>query len=198
MMKTKIENWLDKQSSERLAEMKESIRIRRRERYLETADLQTQKARQWQIDNPERNKESKKRWNTANKEKSREYDSKRKDSRREYYGRRRAEDIQYVLSRRLRERIRSALKYLLSGTGDKCHRTTELLGCTIAEFKVYLESKFLPGMKWEVKEKIHIDHIKPVSSFDLTDERQRFECFHYSNLQPLWDVDNRAKSNKVL
>lgn len=41
----------------------------------------------------------------------------------------------------------------------------------------------------------HIDHIRPVSSFDLSDHAQVKECFHYSNLQPLWAIDNLKKSD---
>jgi hypothetical protein len=47
------------------------------------------------------------------------------------------------------------------------------------------------GTIWE------IDHIKPVSSFDLTDEDQQKQCFHYTNLQPLTKKENRTKSNKL-
>lgn len=43
----------------------------------------------------------------------------------------------------------------------------------------------------------HIDHIKPCSSFNLSDIKEQKKCFHYSNMQPLWWKDNIAKSNKV-
>ena len=42
----------------------------------------------------------------------------------------------------------------------------------------------------------HIDHIKPCASFDLTDPKQQQQCFHYSNLQPLWWYDNLSKGDK--
>ena len=41
----------------------------------------------------------------------------------------------------------------------------------------------------------HIDHIRPCSSFDLTDLEQQKQCFHYTNLQPLWWFDNIKKSS---
>lgn len=42
----------------------------------------------------------------------------------------------------------------------------------------------------------HIDHIRPVASFDLTDEKQLYECFNYKNTQPLWAEDNLKKGSK--
>jgi hypothetical protein len=44
----------------------------------------------------------------------------------------------------------------------------------------------------------HIDHIKPLDSFDLTDPEQQLVACHWSNLQPLWWRDNLSKNNKVL
>ena len=42
----------------------------------------------------------------------------------------------------------------------------------------------------------HVDHIKPCASFDLTDPKQQEICFHYTNLQPLWAIDNIKKGSK--
>ena len=41
----------------------------------------------------------------------------------------------------------------------------------------------------------HIDHIHPCAAFDLTDPEQQKACFHWSNLQPLWAIDNFRKSS---
>lgn len=104
-------------------------------------------------------------------------------------------DPQYKLSLSLRRRLRCALKgNYRSGSAIKD------LGCSIDELKVYLESKFLPGMSWDnwTYDGWHIDHIKPLASFDLTDRNQLLQACHYTNLQPLWAKDNIAKSDKIL
>jgi hypothetical protein len=43
-----------------------------------------------------------------------------------------------------------------------------------------------------------IDHIIPVSSFDLSNENELRKCFNYNNTQPLWKNENRSKSNKIV
>ena len=43
---------------------------------------------------------------------------------------------------------------------------------------------------------IHIDHIKPISKFNLDDEDEFLQCVHYSNIQPLLFVQNMEKHNK--
>ena len=67
------------------------------------------------------------------------------------------------------------------------------LGCTVSELRSYLEAQFLPGMSWENMGKWHIDHIKPLAGFDLTNRECFLEACHYTNLQPLWAVDNIRK-----
>jgi hypothetical protein len=52
-------------------------------------------------------------------------------------------------------------------------------------------------MSWENHGEWHIDHIRPCASFsDLTQLEQQKQCCHYTNLQPLWAIDNILKSDK--
>jgi hypothetical protein len=54
-------------------------------------------------------------------------------------------------------------------------------------------------MSWVafLRGEIHIDHIVPCSQFDLSLPEQQRQCFHYSNLQPLWATDNLRKSKRL-
>ena len=42
-----------------------------------------------------------------------------------------------------------------------------------------------------------IDHIYPCSKFDLTQEENIYKMCHYTNLQPMWHLDNIRKGNKI-
>jgi hypothetical protein len=81
----------------------------------------------------------------------------------------------------------------------KRSKTLNLLGCSLKEFVSHIEAQFKPGMSWANygKNGWWIDHIKPCAKFDLSDPVQQFQCFHYSNLQPLWWRDNIVKSDKI-
>jgi|LakMenEpi03Aug12_release.lakeMendotaPanAssembly.Ray.scaffolds.fasta_scaffold02273_60 hypothetical protein len=106
---------------------------------------------------------------------------------------RRKNDIEYKIKKNLRRRVNQTI------TRDcKSSSTLELLGCSTYDFLKYMESKFIDGMNWDNYGQWHIDHIKPCSSFDLTNLEQQKLCFHYSNLQPLWAKDNISKSDKII
>lgn len=80
----------------------------------------------------------------------------------------------------------------------------EAMGCTWEELATYIESLFKPCMTWQNRGYgsgvvgWHIDHKKPLASFDLTDREQFLEACHYTNLQPLWWHENLAKGSKIL
>lgn len=113
-----------------------------------------------------------------------------------YQKQKRQKDISFKIAFNYRIRIRNAIK----GIAAKSDTTINLLGCSVEEFKIYLESKFSKNMNWDNYGYYgwHIDHIKPCSSFDLSDPVEQQKCFHYSNLQPLWAKDNLIKSNKII
>jgi len=95
----------------------------------------------------------------------------------------------------VRTRIRNALRYC-----SKKSSTLVLLGCSICDFKNYLESKFKDGMNWNNygngKGNWNIDHIVPISRFDLLKKEEQKKAFHYLNCQPMWSVLNFKKGNR--
>lgn len=112
----------------------------------------------------------------------------------EYDKKRKGEDPAYKLKLAIRTRISMFLKDKKVGSSIKS------LGCTLEELVVYMESKFSEGMNWDNYGKMgwHIDHIIPLSSFDLTNEKEFNKACHYTNLQPLWWYDNLRKGNKII
>ena len=107
---------------------------------------------------------------------------------------------------RLRSVLRTRLWHALKGS-YKSGSAVGDLGCTIEEFKTHTESKWEPGMTWEnhgpaVPGKRHwqLDHVIPLSCFDLTNREELLRACHYTNIQPLWWQDNLSKGatmNKI-
>ncbi len=103
--------------------------------------------------------------------------------------------IQRKISNLLRDRIRCAMKRSIT---KKSEKTMDLIGCSISFLMNYLEEKFQEGMTWDNQGKWHIDHIVPCASFNLSNPEEQKVCFHYTNLQPLWALDNMRKGSKIL
>ncbi len=103
-------------------------------------------------------------------------------------------------AKRLANNLRAAVCIELKKNRGASGRTVRLLGCSIASFKIYLESKFEPGMTWENygKHGWHVDHIMPCAIFDLSKPEHQRRCFHFSNMQPMWATENWSKNCKVL
>ena len=108
----------------------------------------------------------------------------------EYSSNRYKNDPIFKLKLNQRTRVRAILK------SEKQAKTNELLGCTYEELKQHIESKFIDGMSWENMGKWHIDHIVPLSAFDLSTKENQMIAFNYKNLQPLWAIDNLKKGAK--
>lgn len=109
--------------------------------------------------------------------------------------------LQTNIQRRISHYLRSSLGVRLRRhvrQGYKAGSAVRDLGCTIDEFRAYIEAQFLPGMTWDNWSLAgwHLDHKRPLSSFDLTDREEFLRACHYTNYQPLWAEDNLRKSNK--
>jgi hypothetical protein len=97
-------------------------------------------------------------------------------------------------SYQIQKRLRASLWQSLRRTeASKALSVVALVGCSIEALREHLENQFLPGMTW--CREVEIDHIRPVSSFDLTNLEEQRQCFHWSNLRPMWKAENRKKGS---
>jgi hypothetical protein len=182
-----------------------------------------QKNKEWRLKNQEKRRESLKRWKKENVDKIKEYKKNRKPTENEKRGKqlwlmanaekikqyrkeykknnqkklsqadklRKQQDPTYRAICSIRSRVSGLCRDICNG---KKRSSTKAIGLARDEFRLYIESLFKEGMTWDNYGSWHIDHIKPLSLAKTEDEVMKLN--HYTNLQPLWAIDNLKKSNK--
>jgi hypothetical protein len=156
--------------------------------------------RRWRLNHPDKVKAEKARWYANNKTKITSYRQANKERDNAHSVQRQHvryhNDPMFRLKRCLSDRVRKAIK---RGVGKKLQRTLELVGCSAQELRQHLERLWTTGMSWDNYglHGWHVDHIRPCSSFDLSDPEQQKACFHWTNLQPLWAKDNIKKGGRI-
>jgi hypothetical protein len=83
--------------------------------------------------------------------------------------------------------------------GDKSSKSIKnMVGVPFQYFLDWIEFQFQESMNWENYGSVwDIDHVKPCSSFDLTNDENKNMCFNWKNMRPLLKYANAIKSNKV-
>ena len=183
------------------------------------AEKNRQKCRDYYAANRERCKARSQRWREANHERmaatAAEWRKNNGHKRRAYYAANRqarnkwhyeyqrakaAANPQFAMYRKLVVLMgRAMAKHRRGRNVTKASRIVQLLGCEWLEFIAHIESQFQPGMTWENHglRGWHFDHIKPLSSFDLTNDDELRKGCHYTNVQPRWAAGNVRKAGKV-
>lgn len=128
------------------------------------------------------------------KQQGKEYRKLNVDKIRKYRKQRRKSDNLFRFRDNVRHLITQSFKRNKTKTYKKQTKTQDLLGCTIPEFCAYLEKLFQPGMSFENHGKWHVDHRIPIASATTQEELEKL-C-HYTNLQPLWAIDNIRKGGR--
>lgn len=131
-----------------------------------------------------------------------QYQKEHKAQRNEREKNRRKTNIQHKIACNLRKRLSNLLKKdLKSGSA-----VADLM-MSISDFKIYLEERWYPNpetgemMAWENYGRYpgwHIDHIIPLSAFDLSDREQLLKACHFSNLRPMWAKQNISENDRGL
>lgn len=101
----------------------------------------------------------------------------------------RKEEPNYILKDKVMRKLRNAVTSRRQL--DTCVEL-DYLGCSISEWKQYLESKFTESMSWDNYGSVwDIDHIVPFKIFNMDIEEDRYKVFNYTNTQPLDSYINR-------
>lgn len=97
--------------------------------------------------------------------------------------------------------MRSNVRNGLRRQGRKKRRhTKDYIGCSFQQLKKHLESQFEEGMSWDNMgtkpdgtRGWDVDHRRPCASFDFENEDEKYMCWHWTNLQPMWHEENIRK-----
>lgn len=182
---------------------KEMVNSKQRENYMRNRVNRLKTAKEYNLKHRETRLLKRRLWWQKNqerlnlKQRNKARSPEVKERQRKYMAKRKTEDPIFALSQTIRSNTRTALKrHLLK----KSMKTVELLGCSIENLKLSLESQFEPWMNWEnhgnynLKKKTwEIDHRIPCDAFDLSKLEHQRACFHWSNLKPLDAKENRDK-----
>lgn len=151
--------------------------------YLKNKEKVAKQAFRWRTENPERYKETQAKRYRENKP---EIQRKATIRQRERYN----DDENFRIAHILRARLTSSIK-----GQPRAGSFVRDLGCSIPELVDHLEKQFQPGMNWEnhTKNGWHIDHIIPLNTLDLTNREQFLKACHYTNLRPIWAIENMSR-----
>ncbi len=153
------------------------------------------KQKEYQRTNKEKIAIKEKEYRKKNKEeiaiKQKEYHKKNKSHKNQYRKEKYKSDLQFRLKQILRSRLNTAIKL-----NYKSGSAVRDLGCSIEFLVKYFETLFTPEMTWDNYVSYwEIDHIKPLSKFNLENREELLQAVHYTNLQPLTVEDNKIKRN---
>ncbi len=195
---------INKQKSEKRKNNPRIFRERERKKYAKNRKRVREYQKKYHEKNKKRINERRREIRYSKIEEVRAYKRKHRDDNRDKYKKYQKNykhkkyysDENYRLKMIIKSRIRTAIK---TCNGTKNNTTLELLGCSIKFIKNHLQSKFKKGMSWKNygngKYKWNLDHVIPCAYFDLTKQKEQEKCFHWSNLQPLWQEDNIKKGS---
>jgi hypothetical protein len=101
------------------------------------------------------------------------------------------------VNRRLIRAQRNYIYKCLTKFKNKKLGSLQYLHCSLSQLKMWLEFQFTDDMSWENYGDVWtVDHVLPLSRFDLTNDKEQYIAFDWKNLQP--SKTNFSKSDKLL
>lgn len=154
-------------------------KARSRKYYEEHKEEHAARTKKWRENNTDRANELARNWMRENNDELRERRNKRDE-----------ENPERKVKNSARAMVSKALKEFSETKQDK---TIEYIGCSIAEYRSYLEGYFEEGMTWENYGEWHIDHTTPLAYANNVEEV--VELLHYTNTRPMWAAENLSKGS---
>ena len=155
----------------------------------ETKERKRKNYDKWYEQNKEHRREYHKQWRTENVDKWRKI-------KRDYEKNRKANDPLYKLISNFRTAIYQVLK---ENNVEKNKHYFDILKYTPEDLILHLEKQFTDDITWDNYGEWHVDHKKPITSFNIKEmgDDEFMKCWSLDNLQPLWGEENIRKSNKI-
>jgi hypothetical protein len=166
------------------------VAMRKHESKPETKERKKKNYESWYEQNKEHRKQYLKEYREKNVDKIRKI-------KRDYEKTRKANDPLYKLINNFRTAIYQVLK---ENNVKKNGHYFDILKYSPDDLINHLESNFTDKMNWDNYGEWHVDHILPISSFDIKEigDSEFMKCWELKNLQPLWGDENIRKSNRIL
>ena len=137
--------------------------------------------REWKSNNKEHVSEYNQQYNIENREAIQKRQTKQ-------HRERRHTDPQYNWACKLTSSLKNSLR------DENSKALLKITKMPLRMFKCWLSKNFQPGMTWENHGSVwHMDHVVPISWFDLTDRKQRKICYHWSNTRPYPALKNQSR-----
>lgn len=195
---------INRKRREYVAANRDAINSRQRELYVKQIEYRRAWARDWDTANRDKRRtpEARAKSNAAHRRWRLAHPEYFKENRDKINAKNRRSRAKHPLTNALRSRVISAIKQYIKGSarGKTVGSAVNDLGCSIPQFIEYISDKFESGMTWKNwgRNTWHLDHIRPLSSFDLMDPNEFKEAVHFTNYQPLWAQENLSKGRRHL
>jgi hypothetical protein len=173
----------------------------RMKRYWINKEKENKESKNWYQNNREEKIKKSLQWNMDNHDKVKINKEKYKPTYNKCRVERRKTDVIYKLKDRISGLIRNSFQ---KTNFKKRSKSEEILGCTVIEFRLYIEAKFETWMTWhnhgiynpDGARTWNLDHIRPVSLAKT--EEELIALNHYTNFRPLCSLENILKGDKII
>ena len=179
---------------------RDTVLEKNKQRYINNKDKYSKRNQKNYLANQEERKENQRKYNLVNKDKRKEYNQLPhiKEKNNQY----KKKISRITPERHLATNMRCSISMRIREINSKKdQKTLDIIGLNSWEdFKNHIECQFTEGMNWgnygnKIETDWSIDHILPISLAITLEDVKILN--HYTNLRPMWHLDNIKKRDKL-